>query len=361
MFSCSENSKSLGSKNNAELTKIELKYAKGFTVEFDDKNIFVTIINPNNGKVVQEIIISEKKPQNSNKLWVKKQPQSVLSSSVTHIAFLDALNKTQFITGFSQTKYIFNPKLRSRIENNDFAELNGEGDFNLEKTISLNPDVFFVSGMLGTLPQFEKLSQINIPVVEVIEWVEVHPLARAEWIKFFAAFYDEFPLADSLFNEIEKNYLAISKLTFDIKNKPLVMSGKSYRGTWYMPGGKNFSSILTNDAGGFYPYHNTDSNTNSLPLSLEKVAKDFINADVWISPGASSMKELLSEDERYREFNPIKTQQIFEANKRSLPMGANDFWETGLLRPDLLLKDLVKIFHPELLPNHNLYFYQRLE
>lgn len=349
------------SKNNVDFANVELKYAKAFKLDFNNENTYITIVNPKDGSVVQEIIVSENKPKKSNVLWVKKEPNSVLSSSVTHIAFLDALNKTETIKGFSQTNYIFNSKLRKRIENNNLEELNGEGDFNLEKAISLSPDVFFISGMLGKLPQFEKLSQINIPVVEVIEWVEVHPLARAEWIKFFAAFYNEFSFADSLFNEIEKNYLATANRIVNVDEKPLVMSGKSYRGTWYMPGGRNFSSILTKDAGGFYPYFDTDTNTNSLPLSMEKVVKDFLNADVWISPGASSIYELLSEDERYKEFRPIKTKQVFEANKRSLSSGANDFWETGLLRPDLLLKDLVKIFHPELMPNHQLYFYQKLE
>jgi iron complex transport system substrate-binding protein len=361
IFSCSSHKNEQQHSDDNSLHSVELKYAKAFEIKHNQNEVYITIKNPSNNSVVQELVISNSKPKLSEAIWIKQHPKSVASSSVTHVSFLHALNKTNYLTGFSQTKYIYNSSVRTQIENGETQELNSEGEFNLEKAVKIHPDVFFVSGLLGKLPQFEKLSSAGIPVVEVVEWVEVHPLARAEWIKFFAAFYGEFALADSLFNQIENDYLSTIALTKDIAQKPLIMSGKSYKGTWYMPGGRNFSSILTHDAGGFYPYYESDTNTNSLPLSLEKVAKDFLDADIWISPGASSINELLKEDERYSAFKPVKTNAVYEANKRALEGGANDFWETGLLRPDMLLKDLVKIFHPSALPQHELYFYKKLE
>jgi iron complex transport system substrate-binding protein len=360
LFSCSSN-KNEQQIENIILQSVNLKYAKAFEVKHNDTQVFITIKNPENSAIIQKLIISKNNPNNSDAIWIKQHPKSVASSSVTHVSFLYALNKSNNLTAFSQSKYIYNSSVRTQIENGETQELNSEGELNLERAVKIHPDVFFVSGLLGKLPQFEKLSSAGIPVVEVVEWIEVHPLARAEWIKFFAAFYGEFALADSLFNQIENDYLSTTALIKDIAHKPLIMSGKSYKGIWYMPGGRNFSSILTHDAGGFYPYYERDTNTNSLPLSLENVAKDFLEADVWISPGATSVNELLKEDERYKAFKPVKTNSVYEANKRVLTSGANDFWETGLLRPDLLLKDLVKIFHPELLPQHELYFYKKLE
>jgi iron complex transport system substrate-binding protein len=361
ILSCGREIKtSSNTKESTTLTAVELHYAKAFTILHNDLETHLTIINPNDGQVVQEIIISETAPNGTQKLWVKKHPSKVLSSSVTHLAYLDALKHLDALKGFSQTNYIYNSTVRAAIENGSVSELNAEGNINLEKVVSIEPDVFFISGLLGKLPQFQKIHEASIPVIEVIEWVEVNPLARAEWIKFFACFYDEHVLADSLFAEIEQGYLSTKALTKAIEHKPLVMSGKSYKGTWYMPGGKNYWSILMNDAGGLYPYFDNEA-TNSLPLDLEKVATDFLHADCWISPGASSLKELLNEDTRYKKFKPIQTGNVFEPNKRVHGNGANDFWETGLLRPDMLIKDLVKIFHPNLLPNYELYFYKRLE
>jgi iron complex transport system substrate-binding protein len=360
-LSCGTDTTPVGSKQpSTALTAVELSYAKAFTILRNDSETHLTIINPNDGQVVQEIVISENRPNNSQKIWVKKHPSKVLSSSVTHLAYLDALKHLDALKGFSQTNYIYNSTVRTAVENGTVSELNAEGNINLEKVVSIEPDVFFISGLLGKLPQFQKIYEANIPVIEVIEWVEVNPLARAEWIKFFACFYDEHALADSLFAEIEQGYLSTKALTNAIEKKSLVMSGKSYKGTWYMPGGKNYWSILMDDAGGLYPYFNNEA-TNSLPLDLEKVATDFLHADCWISPGASSLAELLNEDARYKKFKPMQTGNVFEPNKRVHGNGSNDFWETGLLRPDMLIKDLVKIFHPNLLPHYELYFYKQLE
>lgn len=362
LFSCSEKAHNSSSSNqNKELTNINLKYAKGFKIEKTDSTTFITIVNPKSGEIVQKLVISDNPINMNNTIWVKLHPTSLFSSSVTHIAFLDVLHKLSFLKGFSQTNYIYNSEVRNALNEGRVEEVGTEEGLNIEKIITLHPDVFFISGLLGKTPQFDKVSQSGIPVVEVIEWVEVHPLARAEWIKFFGVFYNEEKLADSIFNDIEKKYLDTKKITEEVKERPLIMSGKSFKGTWWMPGGRNYSSILTNDAGGYYPYYTTDTNTNSLPLSLEKVVVDFLHADYWISPGANSLQQLINEESRYADFTPVKTENVYEPNKRSFEFGANDFWETAMLRPDILLKDLVKIFHPELLPQHQLYFYQKLD
>lgn len=362
LFSCKQKEKCTTCSAEAEAIKsIEFKYAKGLAIEVADSITYITIKHPSTGEIIQKLLVSPSPIKTNNSIWIKSNPSSIFSSSVTHIAFLDALDKNDFLKGFSQTKYIYNPDISKKVETGKILEVGNEDILNFEKVIANKPDLFFISGLLGKSAQFEKISQAGIPVIEVIEWLEVHPLARAEWVKFFATFYGQHTLADSIFNEIEKKYFEIKSTAKSINKKPLVMSGKSFKGTWWMPGGRNYSSILTNDAGGFYPYYSVDTNTNSLPLSLEKVVSDFLDADFWISPGANSLKELISEESRYADFKPVIKQNVYEPNNRSLFSGANDFWETGMLRPDLLLKDLVRIFHPELLPNHELYFYKKLE
>ena len=137
------------------------------------------------------------------------------------------------------------------------------------------------------------------------------------------------------------------------------MSGSNFRGTWYMPGGRNFMAQLFSDAGGNYFYAN-DTTVGSLPLSFEKVLKNFSESDVWLNCNYASLSELLKADPKHALFRPVKLQQVYNFNKRMLPSGANDFWESAVAHPDLLLKDVIFILHPELLPGYETFYAQKL-
>jgi iron complex transport system substrate-binding protein len=159
---------------------------------------------------------------------------------------------------------------------------------------------------------------------------------------------------------IEKNYLATKKLAGSVNKKPTVLSGVIYGDAWFMPGGQNYAAKIINDAGANYLW-SSDSTKGFLQLSFEKVFEKGHAADLWIGIASfETLDEIANADERYTKFNPYQIKQVYTYNARKGPKGGSEFLELGYLRPDIILKDLVKIAHPELLPGHQLYFHKRL-
>lgn len=356
-FSCSQNNcESCEEKASINSSSLKLKYAKGFEINYFEHHTEIKIKHPNSGELVQRLILSDTS-------MIKPINPLVFSSSTTHLAFIDALSENKSVKGFENINYVYNPTYLSQFDSNETIDIAIGETIDLEKVATLKPDMFFISGLLGRSTQYERVEKLGIPIIEVVEWVEIHPLARAEWIKFFAEFYGKQKLADSIFSVIESEYLSLVDLTqkIDSLSKPKVLTGSSFRGNWSLPGGKNYASIFLIHAGAYYPNYYTNRNSESIPYDLESVLSKFSDAQLWLHPGASSLKKLLDEDSRYSQFEAFKSAKVFEVNRRMLPNGANDYWETSIIRPDYLLRDLIKIIHPELLPNHELYFYQKLE
>ena len=215
--------------------------------------------------------------------------------------------------------------------------------------------------MTRDLGQLRKISELGIPVVINAEYLEEHPLGRAEWIKFMALFYNKQALADSVFNVIEAEYLATQKLAETVAHKPTVMSGIVYGDAWFMPAGKNYAARLLKDAGTHYLWSDTES-TGFLELSFEAVYQKAKEADLWIGVGSfQTIDEIRNAESRYGLFKPIKEQQVYSFNARKGAKGGSEFLELGYLRPDLILKDLVKIAHPQLLPEYELFFHRKLD
>ena len=185
-------------------------------------------------------------------------------------------------------------------------------------------------------------------------------LARAEWIKFFGAFFDKAKEADSIFNFVAEQYESVRERALAVRQKPKVLTGSNFRGTWYMPGGKSFMAQLYHDAGADYLYID-DNSKGSLPLQVEAVLKDFADADVWFNCNFATLSELLQADQKHALFQPVQTGKVYNFNKRMLKSGANDYWESAVVRPDLLLADVIAVLHPDLLPNYELIYTERLK
>ncbi len=234
----------------------------------------------------------------------------------------------------------------------------------IEQTLALKPDVLFTFGMgLGQRDKDNKLEQTKIPVAISIDHLEESPLARAEWIKFFAAFVDKKEAADSIFNLVEKNYLELKQLALESKTKPTVFTEIKYSDFWYMPGGKSYVAQLLNDAGANYLWKD-NADFGSLPLSFEQVYAKAKNADYWLNLSTlKTKKELLSFESRYSEFATVKNGNLFNNTKVTNSKGFSTYWETGMIYPNRILSDLILIFHPELksLIKNDLYYYERIK
>ena len=175
-----------------------------------------------------------------------------------------------------------------------------------------------------------------------------------------AAFYDKENAADSIFTSISKNYLEIRNKALKTATKPNIMSGSNFRGTWYMPAGQNFMAKLYADAGAEYFYAN-DTTAGSLALNVETVLVNFSKTDVWLNCNFNSISDLINADSKHKLFRPVINNQVYNFNKRMLPSTANDFWESAVARPDLILSDVIAILHPELLPNYELVYAEKLK
>jgi len=232
---------------------------------------------------------------------------------------------------------------------------------NTELIIELEPDVVFcVANGNREYDSHYKLREAGLKPVVSAEWMENNPLGRAEWIKFIAYFYNREQKANDFFEGIKENYSAISAKTKTLDYQPRVFSGIDYQGTWYAPGGGSYVAMLFQDAGADYALSNDNERADS-PIDVEVVYERAHDADYWINIGYNDdINALLALDPRYANFGAFKSGNIYHYNARVNAFGGNDYWQSGILRPDIVLKDLVSILHPELVPDHELYYYQHV-
>jgi iron complex transport system substrate-binding protein len=343
-----------------------LRYAQGFTVRNDGEVKYVTVNYPYPGATegYQYMLVphDEEIPEHDETIQVVRTPvKSIVCTSTTHIPLLDYLGETGSLVGFPTTDYISSERMRERVNQGSITDLGIDKGMNIELLYSLHPDLVMGYTMSNDLGQLKKIRELGIPVVINAEYLEKHPLGRAEWIKFVAYFYNKEKIADSIFTVIEEQYLSTLERAKQATKRPTVLSGIVYGGAWFMPGGRNYAAQLFNDAGMDYLWRETDSN-GFLELSFESVYQRAKDADFWIGVGSfKSLKEIQSTESRYGLFKPFTEGKVYSYNARIGEKGGSEFLELGYLRPDLILKDLVKIAHPELLPDHTLFFHKKLE
>ncbi len=343
-----------------------LKYAEGFTVRLDGNIKYVTVNYPFPGATegYQYMLVphEEKVPPHDERIQVIQIPiKKLVCTSTTHIPLLDYIDQTNSLIGFPTTDYISSKAMRTRIDAGQVTDLGIDKGMNIELLYSLHPELVMGYTMSNDLGQLKKIQELGIPVVINAEYIEKHPLGRAEWIKFVAMFFNKEKEADSVFSGIEREYLATLELAKQVNNRPTVLSGIVYGDAWFMPAGKNYAARFFNDAGMVYLWKETDSN-GYLEVSFESVYAKAKEADLWIGVGSfNSLQEIQATESRYGLFKPFQQKQVYSYNARTGAKGGSEFLELGYMRPDLILKDLVKIAHPELLPDYQLFFHKKLE
>lgn len=344
-----------------------LRYATGFTVTYlNDGAKLVEVVYPFQGATsgYKYLLVpkGQSNPSHDNDVRVITIPvTSIICTSTTHIPLLDYLGETEKLVGFPSTDYISSITARKLVDSGKVQELGVDKGLNLERIAMLSPDMVMGYTMNSDYGQFKKVEELNVPVVLNAEYLEKHPLGRAEWLKYMALFFNKEKEADSIFQTIEKEYLDTKALADGVKNKPTILSGIVYGDTWFLPGGQNYAAKLLRDAGYNYLWDENPSN-GFLELSFESVYEKAHDANFWIGVGSfTSLDEIEKADHRYAKFETFKNRQVYTSNARKGSKGGSEFLELGYLRPDIILKDLVKIAHPELLPAYELYFHKKLE
>ncbi len=350
----------------SQTSPLPLKYATGFSVAYRDGAKWVEVTSPFPGaESGYTYLLVEKNqtiPEHDPSTRVITIPlESIVCTSTTHIPLLDYLGESDKLIGFPSCNYISSPTMRKRIEEGYVQELGVDKGMNLEVLAALQPSMVMGYTMSSDYGQFKKIEELGSPVVLNAEYLEEHPLGRAEWIKFMALFFNKEKEADSVFSKIEEEYLRTAELVNQAETKPTVISGIVYGDAWFLPGGQNYAAKILKDAGCDYLYKN-DSTHGFLELSFESVYTKAVEVDLWIGVGSyRTLSDIALADHRYTGLKAFQTKNVYTYDARKGATGGSEFLELGYLRPDIILKDLVKIAFPELLPDHTLYFHKKLE
>ncbi|WP_298147801.1 ABC transporter substrate-binding protein [Flavobacterium sp.] len=278
-------------------------------------------------------------------------------SSTTHIPSLVLLGVESRLVAFPNTSYISSPNIRKRIDDGAVIDLGSNQEIDLEKLAVSKAELYVGYQIDQSRNLNETLKSINIPILLNADWNEQTALGKAEYIKFFGALYGKDAEADKIYNQIKSKYLQLKEKVALEKNKPTVMAGALLEDSWYAPQGNSWGAQFIKDAGASYIYANT-TGTGSLKYDLEKVYRDCKAADYWIGPAQFEMRQqLLEADSRYGKFAAFQNKKIYSYSSKKGATGGVLFYELASNRPDLVLEDLVSIFHPHLLPNHKPYFF----
>jgi len=342
--------------------------ASGFTIQQKESWLKLTVATPwqkSTDNIFEYHLLKRggKIPDELKKQQVIFTPVTrVVCLSTTHIGFLDALGEVSSIVGLSGSNYLTNQQVRKGISENRIREVGYEQGLNYEMIIQLKPDVVFAYGIGAEInTQINKLHDLGIPVILVGEYLEQSPLAKAEWLKFFGAFFDKEAIATSKYEKIKSNYQAIKSIAGKVQERPSVLTGLPFKDTWWIAGGRSNLAVLIEDAGGKFLW-SENSSKEAFPVSLEEVFLRAAKADFWINCGSvNSKNELLAFDSRYSDLPVVKNQRIYNNNLRAVSGGGNDYWESGVVHPDLVLADLVKILHPEISGDGDFYYYKKIE
>lgn len=351
-------------KKNSEKNKTEIRYAKGFDIQYFDNHTKIIIKSPYpKAKETFEYVLSQddtylSKHKNAIRVPVKR----IVVSSTTHIPMLELLYEEKALIGFQNTKYISSERTRKRIDNGFVHDLGKEFALNTEVLFSIKPDVLVGFAMTKTNKTYSIVEQNGIPVLINNDWLEETPLGRAEWIKFFGALFSKKVQADSVFTSIETNYIKAKKLAQKSQKSIQILSGAIMQNDiWNLPAGDSYVAQFLNDANLNYLWRDSKGK-GSLNLSFESVFNKAQKADFWISPAYFKTREqMLSNNEHYAKFKAFKTKNIFTPTLKTGATGGVLYYELAMVRPDLVLNDLIKITKPDLLPEYQLTFFERMK
>jgi iron complex transport system substrate-binding protein len=347
--------------------KYPLRYAKNFEiVDFRTHRIVTVRAGSGDSALLYRYALVPRgasQPDLSEDITIIQVPaEKIVVLETIYVGFLEALNQLETIIGVATADYLVNPIIRKRIQEGIIYEMQTVQTLNVERLLLLEPDLIFISTPSEpTSNTIAQLKRAGLPAIITTEYQEHHPLARAEWIKFIAAFFDATEEANEIFDAIAARYEALLAKVDTIKNRPDVFCGAPYSGVWHMAGGGSYVAQLIRDAGGNYLWNNVNS-ANAIPLDIERVFLKAADADIWLNPSFYRTRSaLFSADPRFRKFHAAQTGEVYNHPKQQTADNGNPIWESGMLHPDDVLADLIKIFHPDRMQDREFVYYEHLK
>lgn len=338
-------------------------YAKGFSVSYLPGDIRL-------------VDIRDPQKENSNTFHYALVPRgaaptgipddyTVIETPVRQVICMTSLQLSNFIrldacdhvAGITSTRHLFNREMNERVKSGKTVKIGIEGNFDNEVVMSVNPDVIFISPFKRG--GYDAMREIGIPLVPHLGYKEMTPLGQAEWMKFIGMFIGQEAEANAKFAAIEQRYNELKQLAAGVKKRPVVFSGEIRGGNWYAVGGRSFLAQLFRDAGADY-FLKDDPRSGGVTLDFETVYSQAENAEYWrivnSYDGDFTYDALKSLDPRYADFRAFREKGIVYCNMRRKP-----FYESMPMQPEVVLEDLIHVFHPDLLPDYQPTYYERLK
>ena len=353
----------------SDTIKNEIRYADRFEIYKKEGYSILIVKNPWQGAVnVSESYYLIRQgaliPSGVDSSSIIRVPvRKIICMSTTHLAMISALNEESSIKGISGADFLYERKLHDLIETNRIADVGCEDNLNKEVIIHIAPDLVVVYGIGSESAGYiSKLKELGIKILFNADYLETDPLGKAEWIKVFGVLFNKEKEADSIFTSVAEEYDSLKYFIYaSVKDKPSVFLGLPWKDTWFVSPGNSYISKIISDAGVDYLWKDIISDI-SMPFGIENVYIKALNADFWLNTGsAKSRDEIISIDNRLGELPSFKNGNIFNNNKRITPRGGNDYWESGSIKPQVILKDIASILHPGLFSGYELYYYKKIE
>lgn len=344
------------------------EYASGFRILGAEgrSSVIIESINPWQGadSVVTRLFIArdgEEPPQGFEGQVIEGNARRIVAMSSTHIAMLDVIGETARVVGVSGMDFISNDAVRSRRDS--IGDVGYDGNVNYELLLSLQPDIILLYGTNGASGMEPKLKELGLPYVYIGEYLEDSALGKAEWIVAVAEIVGKRDEGIKAFSAIPERYNAIREKAANClkhSSRPKVMINLPYGDSWFMAPTGSYLVRLIEDAGGDYIYKKNNSN-ESRPIDLEEAFMLVSASDKWINVGQTrSLDELRKNYPKFAATKPVLSGEVYNTTGRVAANGANDYWERGVVEPDVVLRDMVMIFHPEL-ADSDLVYYEKLK
>ena len=363
LVSCKKNETTEVAKS--PIAKNSIEYASGLSIVKQEGYSVVTVTNPwPNANKKFTYILKEKEGKIPDSLQayttINVPLETVVVTSTTNIPYLEMLDVENKLVGFPHTDYISSEKTRILIDKGIVKNVGQNEKLNIEQLIDLAPDLIVTFGVDNNNPMLDNLKKSGLNVMIQADWMEQSPLGKAEWIKLYGALFGKEDKAKELFDKIVESYNQAKKLVADKPATTTVLYGSMYEDVWYVAKGNSWVAQFMKDAKSNYLWADLKG-TGSEGLSFEKVLDKAKTANVWIASGSFlTLAELEKANPHYSEFDAFKNKSIYTLESKFGATGGTIYYELSPSRPDLVLKDYIKIFHPDLLPSYEFTFASKL-
>lgn len=351
--------------------KASTQYAQNFSIESYSTHQLLSIRSAwkNAGATFRYVLYPRDKPrpvlsEQTDLLYIPVPVQRIVCTSTIQAAMLEFLGLSDKIVAMADAKYAYNAQLLAAVSQGKIADLGNDQQIDFEKLVAAQPDLVLGFGLNEASKLLKRCEQMQIPSLYLAEYTETEPLGRAEWVRVLGALFGKSAEADSLFQtQIVAPYQKIQAQAQSQAptTRPTVFTGIAYEGRWYVAGGKSHLAQQLQAAGGAYLWADNPE-TGGVGVDFEQVYTKALQADIWLNVSqANDLQTLAKFNPHYADFKAYQNKKVYSYSKRVSPNGGYDIFESAIVQPQLVLRDLSLILNPSAFPNDTLFYYEKLE